>query len=80
MTPKESSELHMKPLRCKIKIERSTEYGDSNKVVAYKPRQAGATQPPQAAGESGAPWPSNTVDPGPSAAYQETARQAEAVF
>ena len=82
LTPKDSSELHMKPLRCKIKIERSEEYGDGNKVVAYKPRQTGAAPVEQAAGNgSGAPWPANTVDPGPSAAaYAETARQAESVF
>ena len=36
LTPKDSSELHMKKIRCKVKIEKSEEYGDSNKIVGYR--------------------------------------------
>ncbi len=82
MTPKDSSELHMKPLRVKVRIDKSEEYGDSNRVVAYKPRQAGPApqRQQQQTGGNGAPWPQHAVDPGPSEAYAETARQAESVF
>jgi len=41
LTPKDTSELHGKPLRIKLKVEKSDEYGDQNRVAGYKPRQAG---------------------------------------
>lgn len=44
LTPNDSSDLHLKPMRVKIKIEKSDEYGDKNKIVSYKPRNA---TPPQ---------------------------------
>lgn len=41
MEPKDSSELHNKPLRVKVAVEKSAEYGEQNRVKAYKPRHAG---------------------------------------
>lgn len=41
MTPNDSTDLHNKPLRVKVKVEKSDEYDDRNKIVAYKPRNAG---------------------------------------
>ena len=38
LTPKDSSELHNKPLLVKIVVEKSEEYGEQNRVKAYKPR------------------------------------------
>lgn len=40
-TPKDTSELHNKPLRVSVKVESSTDYGKQNKIADYKPRQAG---------------------------------------
>ncbi|MFZ5828807.1 MAG: DUF669 domain-containing protein [Planctomycetota bacterium] len=40
LTPKDSSELHNKPLRVKIKVKSDAEYGDRNEITAYRPRQA----------------------------------------
>jgi hypothetical protein len=76
LTPNDSSDLHNKPLRIKVKVEKSDEYGEQNKVVAYKPRNAGPA--PTAAPGSGTPWPASPHSPSP--AYQETARQAAQVF
>jgi hypothetical protein len=42
LTPKDSSELHGKPLRAKVVVKHDDEYGDKNEVKAYKPRQNGA--------------------------------------
>lgn len=69
LTPQDSSELHGKPLRVKVVIEKSDEYGEQNRVKAYKPREAGpaftlaAQQPPAANGAApaasattGRPW------------------------
>lgn len=62
LTPNDSSELHNKPLRIKLAVTKNPEYGDQNKVKAYKPRQAGpASMPtpptPVAAGATaGQPW------------------------
>jgi hypothetical protein len=36
--PQDSSDLHNKPLRCKVVVRKSDEYGESNEVKAYKPR------------------------------------------
>lgn len=48
MTPKDSSELHNKPLRIKVAVNKSDEYGEQNKVKAYKPRHvAPPVQPVQ---------------------------------
>jgi hypothetical protein len=49
MTPKDSSELHNKPLRCKVVVEKSDEYGEQNRIKAYKPRNAGPVMPVQPA-------------------------------
>ena len=72
LTPNDSSELHNKPLRAKVKVTKDDQYGDKNEVVAYKPRQAGpattttgaqplaqATDEPQPAGQ---PWPQEAAE------------------
>jgi len=61
LTPKDSSELHNKPLIAKIAIQKATEkYDESNKVKAYKPREPvnERTQPDamQPAGDSEPDW------------------------
>lgn len=59
LTPKDSSELHNRPMRIKLKVEKSDEFGEQNKVTTYKPRNAGPVAPPPAAPSapvSPAPW------------------------
>lgn len=69
MTPKDSAELHGKPLRVKVVVKHDDEFGDKNEVKAYKPRHNGATYsgpapasvapvpgPPTAEQVAGAPW------------------------
>lgn len=66
LTPKDSSELHGKPLRIKVAVEKTDDYGEQNRVKAYKSREAGpvtAGQPvpsgngtPSAATSTGRPW------------------------
>jgi len=46
LTPKDSSELHNKPLRVKVKVRKSEEYGEQNQITAYKSRQAKADSAP----------------------------------
>lgn len=41
LTPKDTAELHNKPLRIGVKIEKSPGYNDKNVVKSYKPRQSG---------------------------------------
>lgn len=59
LTPKDSCELHNKPLRIKVVVKKSDEFGDQNSIKAYKPRGSTATaanQPTtQPAATSGAP-------------------------
>jgi len=76
LTPQDSSDLHNKPLRCRVIVRKSEEYGDGNEVKRYMPRNAGPGTQAQQAG--GSPWPASTQDASP--AYQETARQADNVF
>jgi hypothetical protein len=38
LTPQDSSDLHGKPLRIKVVVKKSDEYGEQNEVKAYKPR------------------------------------------
>jgi len=52
LTPQDSSDLHGKPLRIKVTVRKSDEYGEQNEVKAYKPRLAG-------------PNPMLTQDPSP---------------
>jgi len=78
LTPQDSSELHNKPLRCRVTVRKSEEYGDGNEVKRYMPRNAGPAQQAQPQANGGSPWPAATQDPSP--AYQETARQAANVF
>ena len=75
LTPNDSADLHNKPLRVKITVRKSDEYGDRNEVKAYKPRNGKPIQQPT--GDK-SPWPATTG--GDSPEYQETARQAESAF
>ena len=45
LTPKDSSELHNKPMRAKVVVKHDEEYGDKNEIKAYKPRQNGPVVP-----------------------------------
>ena len=54
LTPKDTSELLNRPLRCKIKVRRTEQYGDQNEVVKYSPDKAGPTQPVVAGGDGSA--------------------------
>ena len=67
MTPKDSSELHNKPLRIKVTVKNDEEYGEKNNIKAYKPRLTPAPPaqvlstppytPPTPGGTQGAaPW------------------------
>lgn len=59
LTPKDSSELHLKPMVATVKIRKSDEHGDQNEVKGYKSRHAAASQPaasqPQPSADA-APW------------------------
>lgn len=46
LTPKDSSELHDKPLRIKVVVKKSDEYGEQNNIKSYKPRNAGGASIP----------------------------------
>lgn len=46
MTPKDSSELHSRPLRIKVTVKKSDEFGEQNEVKAYKPRSTGPNTAP----------------------------------
>lgn len=59
MTPRDSSELHNKPLRAKVIVKKDDEYGERNEIKAYKPRHA-APPPPMTPPSAPAPAP---VDP-----------------
>jgi hypothetical protein len=41
LTPQDSSDLHNKPLRCKVVVRIDKEYGETNDVKRYMPRTAG---------------------------------------
>lgn len=41
LTPKDSSELHNKPFRVKVKVDKTEEFGEQNRITAYKPRDNG---------------------------------------
>jgi len=64
LTPHDSSELHNKPLRIKVKVQPARDgFDEQNKIVAYKPRLTGPgpmTAPVQtqqvAADTTGSPW------------------------
>ena len=45
LQPQDSSDLHGKPLRIKVTVRKSDEYGDQNEIKAYKPRLAGPAAP-----------------------------------
>lgn len=46
LTPKDSAELHNKPLRIKVAVKKDAEYGDKNVVKSYKPRDVQPPAPP----------------------------------
>lgn len=46
MTPKDSSELHNKPMRIKVGIRKQDGFDDRNTIKSYKPRQAGPAAMP----------------------------------
>jgi hypothetical protein len=59
MTPKDSSELHNKPLTVKVTVRNDPQYGESNEVKAYMPRAAAGTgngAPQVATSGEAAPW------------------------
>lgn len=61
LTPKDSAELHGKPLRAKLKVKKSDEFGESNEVTAYKPRNGAPGEPtedagPEDVGGAKSPW------------------------
>lgn len=66
LTPKDSAELHNKPMRVKLGIKKDAEYGDKNVVKAYKPRevQPVAAAPEPAAVPSGEPALAGTAPAG----------------
>jgi hypothetical protein len=46
LTPKDTSELHNKPLRITVGIQKGEgDYNDQNKIKSYKPRQVGGPAP-----------------------------------
>jgi hypothetical protein len=49
LTPKDTSELHGKPLRIKVTVSDSPEFGKRNEVKGYKPRDGAPVQPAAAA-------------------------------
>jgi hypothetical protein len=62
LTPKDSAELHMKPLRAKVVIKDDPAYGKKNEVKAYMPR-SGVSAPianplavASASPAGGTPW------------------------
>lgn len=60
----DSSELHGKPIRVKVKVRKGTDgYDDTNEVAGYKPREdaptTGAAPSGGNGGGGGAPWARN---------------------
>jgi hypothetical protein len=58
MTPNDSTELHDKPLRVKVLVKKSDEFGEQNKIRSYKPRNG---KPPttELAGDTPTPVDAN---------------------
>jgi len=60
LTPRDSTELHNKPLRVKVAIAKDNNGNDRNEVKGYKPRQAAPPAPTEqreaVAAPSGTPW------------------------
>lgn len=58
LTPGDTAELHNKPMRAKIKVKHSEQYGDQNEVVKYSPDKSGPVQTSQqpAAEGSASAW------------------------
>jgi hypothetical protein len=58
MTPKDSSELHNRPMRIKLAIEKTDDYGEQNRVKAITPQNGSiTTNRPAAPASVGSPWP-----------------------
>ena len=56
MTPKDSTELHNKPLSCSVKITRDQNDNPQNDVRGYKNRDENRATEAQAVGSDAAPW------------------------
>lgn len=63
LTPKDSSELHNKPLKIKLAIEKDEKYGDKNIVKAYKPRNGNGNGSTVPAASSPSPAPQANAKP-----------------
>lgn len=46
LTPKDSCELHNKPMVIGVKVEKSPGFNDQNRIKSYKPRNSGPAAPP----------------------------------
>lgn len=58
-TPKESSDLHNKPLMVTVKVENSEQYGAQNKIAGYEACEKVATEATASAGAASSavpPW------------------------
>lgn len=64
LTPKDTSELHDKPVRLKLKVKKDETFGDKNEVVAIKPRNAGPQNTPYSAPADNTP-PQPSTDKAP---------------
>lgn len=61
MTPNDSAELHDKPLKVKVAVRKSDQYGEQNDIKAYMPRHAAPqAEAPRAEAQS---QPSGTMSP-----------------
>lgn len=56
LTPKDSSELHLKPMVATVKIRKSDEHGDQNEIKGYKSRHAPAASQQTQPSADAAPW------------------------
>jgi hypothetical protein len=57
MTPRDSSELHMKPMKISVAVKHNKDRGeDENRIVGYKPRNAGPAATPAPVAANAVPW------------------------
>lgn len=71
LTPNDSSDLHNKPMRVKVKIEKTADYGEQNRITAYKPLNAGPAAAPAAPPVASTPY-SEPVQPVAAAPWPPT--------
>lgn len=55
-TPKESSDLHNKPLMVTVKVENSEQYGAQNKIAGYEACDKAPAEATASAGAAVPPW------------------------